>query len=277
MKIRCTHCGTEYEMEEDLLQQADLQVACSHCHKLFRASGLDDFLADDEKATSLDPEMDELLAEMEETLAGLEQLEMEKPALRTSSLPASLDTDIPSEMIELQAEELPPEFLLGSPEKSHKGPSLFSYFLALLLTLLLLAQLAWLKRDTLLARPEVRRIAEQFCPYLGCTLPKPAPSSHFSLLDRRFEPLGPQTYRLSLLMQNESTGSAPPPAIQITFTDNQQRLIARRTLEAPVYLQQAAPEKRTLEPGETLELELTLAVPAGPVTGYEIEFLPAGA
>jgi len=277
MKIRCSHCGTEYEMEEDLLQQADLQVACSHCHSLFRATALDDFLADQETPGNLDPEMDELLAEMEETLAGLEQLELEKPALHTSSLPASLDTDIPSEMIELQAEELPPEFLLGSPEQSRKNPSLFSYFLALLLALLLLAQLAWFNRDTLLSDPEVRRIAEQFCPYLGCTLPAPPPSSHFRLLDRRFEPVGPQTYRLSLLMQNESTGSTPPPAIQITFTDDQQRLIARRTLEAPVYLQQAAPEKGTLEPGEVLELELTLAVPAGPVTGYEIEFLPAGA
>ncbi len=277
MKIRCTHCGTEYEMEEELLQQADLQVACSHCHKLFRASSLDDFLADEEPSGSLDPEMDELLAEMEETLAGLEQLELEKPPVRTSSLPTALDTDIPSEMIELQAEELPPEFLLTPSEKSHKGPSLFSYFLALLLTLLLLAQLAWLNRDALLAKPEVRAIAEQFCPYLGCTLPKPAARSHFKLLDRRFEPLGPQTYRLSLLIENESAGSAPPPAIQITFTDNQQRLIARRTLEAPVYLQQAVPEKRALKPGETLELELTLAVPAGPVTGYEIEFLPADA
>jgi len=210
-----------------------------------------------------------------ETLAGLEQLELEKPSLR-SSLPASLDTDIPPEMTELQAREIPREFLLSS-EEEHKRASAFSYLLLLLLTLLLLGQLAWFNGDALLANPEVRSMAERLCPYVGCTLPKPPVESRFKLLDRRFEPTGPQTYRLSLLIQNGSARSEPPPAIQITFTDNQQRLVARRTLEAPVYLQQVAPELPPLKPGETLELELNLAVPAGPVTGYEIDFIPADA
>ena len=277
MKIKFTHCGTEYEMEEELLKQADFRVACSHCHQLFHASTFADFLADHSKAHAegTDPEMDELLAEMEETLAGLEQLELEKPSLR-SSLPASLDTDIPPEMTELQAREIPREFLLSS-EEEHKRASAFSYLLLLLLTLLLLGQLAWFNGDALLANPEVRSMAERLCPYVGCTLPKPPVESRFKLLDRRFEPTGPQTYRLSLLIQNGSARSEPPPAIQITFTDNQQRLVARRTLEAPVYLQQVAPEPPPLKPGETLELELNLAVPAGPVTGYEIDFIPADA
>lgn len=278
MKIRCPHCGTRYEMEDDLLAQADFNVACSHCHKVFRASSLDSFLEDhgQEAQTVPDPEMEELLAEMEETLAGLEQLELEKPS-RRSSLPASLDTDIPPEMAELQAREIPPEFLLGSGETDRKQASALSYLAAFVLLLLLLGQLAWFNRDALLAKPEIRALAEQLCPYVGCTLPSPPAENRFSLVDRRFEPTGHQTYRLRLLIRNDSKRSEPPPAIQVTFTDDQQRLVARRTLEAPVYLQQSLPGPAPLKPGETLELELTLAVPAGPVAGYEIEFIPAGA
>ena len=275
MKTRCTHCGTEYQMEEGLLRRAHFRVACGHCHQLFRASRLDDFVADERKDASLDPEMEELLAEMEETLAGLEQLE--KPPRRSSSLPASLDTDIPPEMAELRAEEIPGEFLSARPEQERQRSAFLTYLPALLLAMLLLGQLAWLNRDALLARPGVRALAERYCPYLGCALPSSATSSNLRLLDRRFEPLGPQTYRLSLLMRNDAHGSAPPPSIQVTFTDSQQRLIARRTFEAPVYLQKAKSRLSTLEPGDTLELELTLAIPAGQVTGYEIEFLPADA
>jgi hypothetical protein len=262
-------------MENDLLAQANFNVACSHCHKVFHASSLEHFLEEDETATAFDPdpELEELLAEIEETLAGLEQLEAEKAPPR-ASLPAALDTDIPPEMAELQAQELPPEFLPASTSVGRKQASVSSYLLALGLSLLLLGQLAWVNRDVLLARPEIHTLAEQLCPYIGCTLPAPPANNHFSLVDHRFEAASHQTYRLRLLIRNDGKRAEPPPPIQITFTDDQQRVVARRTLEAPVYLQQPSTGITPLEPGEILELELTLAVPAGPVTGYEIEFIP---
>lgn len=273
MKIRCSHCGATYDMHEALLKESGHKVACSHCNQVFRASTLDGFLADAVGETSDgDPEMDELLAEMEETLAGLEQLELEKTPLR-SSLPSALDTSIPPEMNQLKAEELPQELLFPTTGEQEKGNSGLNWFLAALLALLLLGQLAWLERDILLAKPELRALAERFCPYLGCTLPEAGTETHFILLDRRFEPAGPQIYRLGLLLQNASSKAESAPAVRITLRDSQQRLVARRTLEAPVYLQKKGIQMEPLAPGESLQVELTLAVPAGPISGYEIELL----
>ncbi len=279
MKIRCTHCGTEYELDEALLVEGDFHVACTACHRVFHAPPPGESGEEGGEAAGEEPEekeMDQLLAEMEETLAGLEKLDLEKPSPR-EPLPAALETDVPPEMAELKAAEVPPELLFETAPEPRRGVSLPGILFLVLLGTLLAGQLAWLKRDLWLDRPELRALVEQWCPYLGCTLPPKENRIAFTLIDGGLEPAAPRQYRLRLLLRNGADQEQPLPALQVSLTDDQQRLVARRTFEAPVYTERKGTGPETLAAGEILEVELLLAVPSDRVAGYEVELIPAGA
>ena len=264
MKIQCPHCQTEYELDGDLLEAAWFKVACSHCHRLFRADP-GPALLDEPGEPADDAEIERLVSEVEEALETPATEPAERPTLPT----AAMDHRVPPEMADLQAEELPREFLLHTPEiQTRKRHPLLGGLLVLLLALGLAAQYAWLQRDTLLAHPQARRLAERICPYLGCRIPPPRPARRYSLIDSRFEPLGPRRYRLHLLLRNDGPDAAPPPVLRIRLDDGRGRLLARRTLEPGAYLRDGGAQP--LGPGQTLELELILATPAGEAAGYEV-------
>ncbi len=267
MKIRCTHCDATYEMEPPLLDRADYRVACSACHRVFRVTDTETPPGDE---SGVDEEMDQLLAEMEETLAGLEKLELvrEPPGDRRPRLPHD---EVPEEMADLRATEVPPELLMEPPAGERRF-SWGAFGLFLLLALLLAGQLAWQNRALWLDHPLVAELARRWCPYLGCELPRPVPEPSFSVLDGRLEPVAPRRYRLRLLLRNDGSRPAPPPPLQLSLSDDQQRLVARRTFDPPVY----APglDEGGLESGGTLELELLLAVPSDRISGYEVALVP---
>ncbi len=56
--------------------------------------------------------------------------------------------------------------------------------------------------------------------------------------------------------------------LRIRLDDGRGRLLARRTLEPGAYLRDGGAQP--LGPGQTLELELILATPAGEAAGYEV-------
>ena len=265
MKVQCPHCQTEYDLDADLLEAAWFKVACSHCHRLFRADPGHAFL-DEPGEPADDAEIERLVSEVEEAL----ETPADEPSPRPSLPTAAMDHRVPPEMADLKAEELPREFLLHTPEiQPRQRHPLLGGLLVLLLALGLAAQYAWLERDSLLAHPQVRQLAERICPYLGCRVPAPQVPPRYSLLDSRFEPLGPRRYRLHLLVRNDGSDAAPPPVLRIRLDDQRGRLLARRTLEPGTYL--ADDGARRLAPGQTLELELTLATPAGEAAGYEVQ------
>ncbi len=268
MKIRCSHCGALYELEETLLEESSQRVGCSACHRVFVA---EEVQPPGDETPLEDEEMEQLLAEMEETLAGLEKLGLDSSR---EPLPATLESDVPPEMASLKATEVPPELLFEPTPESRRPPSLSGLLLILLLSLLLAAQVAWLYRDQWLQQPKLRALAEHWCPYLGCTLPPERPTAPaFMVVDGRLETAAPRRYRLRLLLRNQDGDGQPLPALQVSLTDDQQRLVARRTFEAPVY---AAGRNRAFAAGETLQVELLLAVPSDRVAGYEVKLLPAG-
>ncbi len=275
MKIHCTHCDTAYEMAPPLLRKADYRVACSACHQVFRVveteEGAEKTAVSDEEETALDAEMDQLLAEMEETLAGLETIEPPRSGAGRG-LPAALDTGVPPEMAALRATEVPPELLM-EPDETPRRFSWGGFTLALLLALALAVQLAWRKPEWWIDRPAVRDLVARWCLSLGCTLPKRPAEPTYRVLDGRLEPTGPGRYRLRLLLKNEGGTRRPPPALQLTLSDERQRLLARRTFDPPTYLPGPI-GTQGLAAGETLELELELAVPSERVSGYEIDLIP---
>ena len=139
----------------------------------------------------------------------------------------------------------------------------------LLGTAMLFMQIALEYRDLVAARwAGTRPALEQFCRFAGCRVEHPrlvdalvVDSSGLVRVD------GTTTYRFSVVLRNRSPLRLAVPAIDLTLTDTQGRVISRRTLSAADLGVGAA----TVAAAAELSLQATLGIADRPVAGYTIE------
>ncbi len=140
---------------------------------------------------------------------------------------------------------------------------------ALLAVLALAAQVAFVYRDLVAARFAVTRPAlQQMCAVFGCSI---GPARMIDELTVEASGLlrVAQTdgYRLSLTLRNRSGIALALPAVDLSLTDSQGKLLARRVLR-PAEL---GANQTELGAGRELQLRATLQTATDPVAGYTIE------
>lgn len=133
----------------------------------------------------------------------------------------------------------------------------------------LAAQVVLLQRDWLAATwPAAKPTLEQACTMLGCRIGE----------YRQIESLGVESsglvriegtsmYRLSVVLRNRAAFELAAPALDLSLTDAQGRLIARRVLT----MGDLGLPLRTLKGGSELPIQASLAVAERPVSGYTVE------
>lgn len=144
-----------------------------------------------------------------------------------------------------------------------------------LAALSLLAQVALTYRDLMAARfPASRPWLVQACQGLGCTVEPPraiqslvVESSGLVRVERS------NIYRLQVGLRNAAGIDLALPALDLSLTDSQGRLIARRVLRAEEMLAHNATPgaPATLGSGRELALQATLQATGEPIAGYTIE------
>ncbi len=139
--------------------------------------------------------------------------------------------------------------------------------------LALAAQVVYTYRDLAAARwPSTRPALEQACAALRCDIGAPrlvaglaVQSSGLSRVETSDQ------YRLAMTLRNQADSDLALPAIELSLTDTQGRLISRRVLR----LAELGPTPDRLAAGREVVLQATLqvaTVPASePVAGYTIE------
>ncbi len=136
-------------------------------------------------------------------------------------------------------------------------------------TSMLFVQVALEYRDLVAARwAPTRPALEQLCRWTGCRVEHPrlvdalvVDSSGLVRVD------GTSTYRFSVVLRNRSSLTLAMPALDLTLTDTQGRVISRRTLSAAELGVGAA----TVAAASELSLQATLGIADRPVAGYTIE------
>jgi predicted Zn finger-like uncharacterized protein len=145
--------------------------------------------------------------------------------------------------------------------------------LCLLAMLTLLTQAAHSYRDLLAARwPALQPLLAQACGALGCSVQAPrlidalvVDSSGLLRVERS------SVYKLSVTLRNQDSLAVAVPALDLTLTDTQGRLVARRVLRA----EELGSPQASLAAGAELVLQATLQTPQAPagqaVAGYTID------
>lgn len=142
-------------------------------------------------------------------------------------------------------------------------------FVLLLALVLLAAQLGYAYRDLAAARwPPARALLERGCAIAGCALAAPRAIEALAVDSSSLVRIeGSALYRLNVVLRNRATHEVAAPALDLSLTDTQGTLIARRMLGA-AELGAARPE---LGGGAELPLVAMLEVRERPVAGYTIE------
>jgi predicted Zn finger-like uncharacterized protein len=140
---------------------------------------------------------------------------------------------------------------------------------AVLLALLLAAQVGVAWRDPLAASvPAARPLLEALCSAAGCTI---SPLRHIERLSvdssglSRLE--GTPLYKLSLLLRSRADTALLAPALELSLTDSQGRLVLRRVLQGA----ELGLRSPVIDAGQELPLQLLLSVGETRVTGYTVE------
>lgn len=138
---------------------------------------------------------------------------------------------------------------------------------ALAASLLLQAALLW--RDTLAARwPGTAPALTALCRLAGCSVQPlrriDALSVHSSGLNRLE---GSTLYRLQLVLQNRADTAVMMPALDLSLTDPQGKLVSRRVLQVA---ELGAPQA-VLQPGEELPIKALVSTGDRRVDGYTLE------
>ena len=157
------------------------------------------------------------------------------------------------------------------PEKTRRPRRALGVVASLLLTLALVAQIAWFLRDTLASRiPAVRPALASACAALGCRLGLPRDAGLIQIVGSDLQPAGSGQFDLKLTLGNRAEHAQAWPVIVLTLTDQNDRPQARRSFAPSEYLGDLVRQDAGIAALSEAPLTLPLAVGIK-VVGYRLE------
>jgi predicted Zn finger-like uncharacterized protein len=139
-----------------------------------------------------------------------------------------------------------------------------------LLLLVLALQVAHHFRDGLAAQwPQAQAALTRWCAWAGCRIDAPRRIEDISVENSGIAhaAAGTETFRLSVTLRNHAAVAVKAPAIDLSLTDTQGQLIARRAL-SPDELGAAG---SVIAPGAELPLQALISAGTARVVGYTVE------
>ncbi|KAF1064112.1 zinc-ribbon and DUF3426 domain-containing protein [Burkholderia gladioli] len=149
------------------------------------------------------------------------------------------------------------------------GRQVLGGFLAGLLLVLFLGQLAWWLREPLLARwPAAQPLFAQACATLGCTLEPPRAIDGLRLGASDLRQLdGPRVLELKVPLSNHASIALAWPSIELTLLDASNQVAARRVLPPADYVRPGTPLGAGLAAGATETLFVRIDTAPGAADG----------
>lgn len=171
---------------------------------------------------------------------------------------------------------LAPSFARAS--RAHAAPPAdtprWQWGLVLGLALLLGLQIILADRATLAADAGTRPLVSGLCSVLRCSLPPWHEPSAFSMLSRDIRPVPGQAGALQVQtsFRNDARWAQAWPALRLSLSDADGRVIGRRTLQPAEYLGPGADPLARLEPGQSAQVSFRLREPAAATVAFSFEF-----
>jgi predicted Zn finger-like uncharacterized protein len=305
LATRCTACGTTFRVVPDQLRVSGGYVRCGRCSGVFNALEELVDLETGERRGGLeqDPGGASVVGNGGHGLQDDAELEIAQPALRPAVAavpapppvpPAAREPERPrhaeppssmrpAEPRTLALDDIPgpaagdaPSFVVSADRAARwRSPRMRALLLSMaaLAALGLAGQGAHEYRDVLAARyPDARPLLESACVALGCRVEAARSIESLSVESSGLVRVEKShLYRLQVALRNRATLALAVPALDVTLTDTQGRVISRKVLK----LADLGTAQATIPAGQELGVQATLQAQgeaaAQPFAGYTIE------
>ena len=299
LATRCPACGTVFRVVPDQLRVSDGWVRCGRCAEVFNApetlvdvdTGARQRLPEAERPTRLVAPDSPASLELDfatappapEPAVGLAAEPFNEPFAEPSAGPSAEPAAAPDPLPDPRAEpgdRPPPSFVRKAEQAARWRRPRVRLALgagAGVAALALASQVIFTYRDFAAARwPALQPALAQACAALGCELGAPRFLDGLSVQSSGLSRVEvSDLYRLTLTLRNRADTDLALPAIDLSLTDSQGRLVSRRVLPLSEIAQTPGQPPDRLGAGRELVLQVTLQVAgapaAEPVAGYTIE------
>ncbi len=232
MVTTCPHCHTTFRVRHEDLQSSQGRVRCGQCIEIFNAF---------ESLATLDEAPDDLA--VQETV-----LQVRSAPQKANAVPS-----IPSLQTKVSGKKSKPlKFTDEALEKAqqNRARTIAWSGAALLLLALLSAQVAYFLRVPVAAYyPQTKPYLQRFCQLLECTvdLPRYADWVSIEASDLQADPQRPNLIILTATLRNRAPFAQAYPALELTFTNTQDQMVARRVFTPAHYLASSANAGRGMD------------------------------
>lgn len=168
-----------------------------------------------------------------------------------------------------------PSFLQRDRHPASAAPTpRWQWLLIVLLTLALLLQVAVADRARLAASAATRPLITTLCGLLRCTVPAWHEPEAFSMLSRDIRPLtdSPGALQVQASFRNDARWAQAWPALRLSLSDADGRVIARRRFEPSEYLGTGYDPAQRLEPQQSAQVSFRLREPAAATVAFNFDF-----
>ncbi len=263
---QCPGCYTRFKVTTEQLVAHNGIVRCGLCSAIFNAP---EHLQDDEPSPQLklpiaQPENEATPKEAIADIANPVEHFLE-PIVTTSEELETLFQQIES------VEELTPSTEIPSPAPGRRN---WLWILgSILLLLLALAQILYFYRVDIAAQlPGLKPTLSSYCDLLKCTIPLPEKIEMMSIesSDLEADTLQPNVVNLTALLHNRAEFTQTYPNIELSLTDMQDRVVARRVFTPAEYIKTGEEPKRGLSSNREMNIQLHLDTFDLKPTGYKL-------
>lgn len=264
MYTQCPHCETIFVLTQAQLDARAGRVRCGQCQQVFRG---DQYMFDTlpVRVTNGDAPNDNDDSHAPRASARGDRFAGAPPA----------DDFTPDEFMEDSRIPTVADLAWMQAQAQGRPPRRLAWGLAsLLLVMVAIAQYAYFERNALLRQPTIHTYLTRACDVVGCTVPLASDVALLELVDVDVAPHSEYAQALTLtgVLVNHAEFPQPLPRLEVSFSDAQGVMLARRLFTADAY---AAQSVQKLTPRARIPVKLELTKPAADAVGYELKLVRA--
>jgi len=275
MITACPACGTAFRVTQEQLAAREGRVRCGRCAAVFDAREA----LQPAEPESGDRPQDRLPPAV--AFAEPEQIPADLPAVpdagnawldpaRAAFAPA-LPAKQPAPFTPHTPRETDPVFPVAEPERARRRAGWVAG--SILLVLALMTQIAFRYRGEIaLLFPEIRPTLAELCARLACDVPLPRRAELISIESSNLQadPANPSVMVLTATLRNRAAFLQSHPSLELTLTDSQDQLLARRVLGVQDYLGRSTSVEAGFAANSELPVKVYMQASSLKATGYRL-------
>jgi predicted Zn finger-like uncharacterized protein len=272
---QCPSCHTRFNVTENQLSAHDGLVRCGRCNGVFNAlEQAENNLPDLQFALPIDTPTTSSSAPTEEIslppVTGLSPSLAEVKLTNDETSPRLDSDEVDINIINELESDTPP------PEKSRKNYKWFWMAAHFVLLAALVLQAIYAFRVEIAAEwPRLKPAMSNYCRVFNCSIPLPHKINLFSIesSDLAADTTAPNLIILSAILRNLAPYSQAFPWIELTLTNGENRLLARRLFKPADYLKAEENEQSGLANNREIDVQLRLDTQDLKPAGYKLLLL----